>query len=80
MTWNPFKKAKNKISATAMGMMQRVAMKKIAKMSPQEQQKIMQEALKPENKNKLLSAMEQMKKSGQITEEQYQMAKQKMGM
>jgi len=55
-------------------------MKKIAKMSPQEQQKLMAEAFKPENRNKLLSAMEQMKASGQITEEQYRMAKQKMGM
>lgn len=60
-------------------MMQKVAMKKLQNMSPQEQQKLMQEAFKPENRDKLLSAMEQMKKSGQITEEQYRMAKQKMG-
>jgi len=80
MIWNPLKKAKNTITSNAMGMMQKVAMKKIAKMSPQEQQKLMAEAFKPENRNKLLSAMEQMKASGQITEEQYRMAKQKMGM
>lgn len=78
--WNPLKKAKAKVSSTAVNMMQKVAMKKIAKMSPQEQQKLMAEAFKPENRDKLLSAMEQMKKSGQITEEQYRMAKQKMGM
>ncbi|KKP79914.1 MAG: hypothetical protein A2271_02610 [Candidatus Moranbacteria bacterium RIFOXYA12_FULL_35_19] len=77
--WNPFQKAKSKISSTAVNMMQKVAMKKLQNMSPQEQQKLMQEAFKPENRDKLLSAMEQMKKSGQITEEQYRMAKQKMG-
>jgi hypothetical protein len=79
MIWNPFKKAKSKVSSTAANMMQKVAMKKMQNMSPQEQQKIMQEAMKPENHRKLLAAMDQMKASGQITEEQYQMAKQKMG-
>lgn len=78
--WNPFQKVKNKVSSSAMGMMQKVAMKKLEKMSPQERNKIMQEAFKPENKEKLLATMEQMKASGQITEEQYRMAKQKMGM
>jgi hypothetical protein len=78
--WNPFKKATNSISSATMGMMQKVAMKKLQNMSPKEQQKIMQEAFKPENKEKLLAVMEQMKASGQISEEQYQMAKQKMGM
>lgn len=77
--FNPFKKAKAKVSSTAMNMMQKVAMKKLQNMSPQEQQKLMAEAFRPENHDKLLAAMEQMKKSGQITEEQYQMAKQKMG-
>ena len=78
--WNPFKKAKNKMSGAAMGMMQKVAMKKLEKMSPAEKQKMMQEAFKPENKDKMIAAMEQMKKSGQISEEQYNMAKQKLGM
>ncbi len=79
MSWNPFKKAKNAMSASAMGMLQKVAAKKMAKMSPQEQQKMIQEAFKPENKGKLLEVMEQMKASGQITKEQYDMAKQKLG-
>lgn len=78
--WNPFKKIKAGVSSASMGMLQKVAMKKLEKMSPEERNKIMQDAFKPENRNKLLSAMEQMKKSGQITEEQYRMAKQKMGM
>jgi hypothetical protein len=78
--WNPFKKIKNSASATAMGMMQKIAMKKLEKMSPEERNKVMQEAFRPENKDKMLGAMEEMRKSGQITEEQYRMAKQKLGM
>jgi len=78
--WNPLKKAKDKVSSSAMGMMQKVAMKKLEKMSPQEREKIMQDAFKPENRDKLMSAMEQMKKAGQITEEQYQVAKNKIGL
>lgn len=74
------KKDEEKDNSPKMNMLQRLAMKKLAKMSPQEQQKMMQEAFKPENKSKLLSAMEMMRKSGQISEEQYRMAKQKMGM
>ncbi|HHE45810.1 MAG TPA: hypothetical protein ENL05_00445 [Candidatus Moranbacteria bacterium] len=77
--FNPFKKAKSKVSATALGMMQKKAMKKLAKMSPQEQQKLAQEAFKPKNKEKMLSVMEQMRKAGQITEEQYRTAKQRLG-
>ena len=60
-------------------MMAKVAEKKMRNMSPQEQQKMMQEAFKPENKDKLLKAMEMMRQSGQISEEQYNMAKQKLG-
>jgi hypothetical protein len=63
-----------------MNMLQRLAMKRMERMSPQEKAKMMQEVLKPENKDKLLSAMEMMRKSGQISEEQYRMAKEKMGM
>jgi hypothetical protein len=44
----------------------------------------MQKALAPENiaknKDKILAAMEQMKKSGQLTEEQLKMAKEKLGL
>jgi hypothetical protein len=71
---------KNKVFGVGVKMMQKVAMKKLQNMSPKEQQKIMQEAFKPENKEKLLAVMEQMKASGQISEEQYRMAKQKMGL
>lgn len=77
--FNPFKKAKDKVSSAAMGMMQKVAMKKLEKMSPAERNKIMQEAFNPKNRDKILATMEQMRKSGQISEQQYRMAKQKIG-
>lgn len=69
-----------KIDSPKMNMLQRLAMKKMEKMSPQEKAKMAQEVFKPENRDKLLSVMEMMRKSGQISEEQYQMAKKKMGM
>ena len=74
------KKDDEKDNSPKMSMLQRLAMKKMEKMSPHEKAKIAQEVFKPENRSKLLSAMEMMRKSGQITEEQYQMAKKKMGM
>lgn len=77
--WNPFKKAKDKMSGAAMGMLGKIAQKKLEKMSPQERAKMMQDVMKPENRGKLMSAMEQMKNAGQITEEQYQQAKNKLG-
>jgi len=76
--FNIFKKKKS-TDPQKMGMFQKIAMKKLEKMNPKERQKIMQEALRPENKDKLLKAMEQMKNSGQITEEQFEIAKKKMG-
>ena len=63
-----------------MGMLQRIAMRKLEKMSPEEREKMMKETLKPENKNKILAVIEQMKKSGQITDEQIEMAKKKLGL
>ncbi|OGI28548.1 MAG: hypothetical protein A2288_03360 [Candidatus Moranbacteria bacterium RIFOXYA12_FULL_44_15] len=78
--WNPFKKAKQSVSNTAMGMMAKIAEKKIKNMSPKEREKMAREAFDPKNKDKLLSAMEMMRKSGQITEEQYREAKKRLGM
>lgn len=77
--FNPFKKAKSAMSSTAMGMLQKVAAKKLQNMSQKEQQNMIREAFKPENKKKMMEVMEQMKAAGQITEEQYKMAKQKLG-
>jgi hypothetical protein len=81
--WNPFKKI-NSNDPNQMGFIQRLAMKRLEKMSLQEKEKIMQQALQPENiaknKDKILAAMEQMKASGQFTDEQLEMAKKKLGL
>ena len=61
-------------------MLQRLAMKKLEKMSPEERNKVMREALKPENKDKILAVIEQMKKTGQLTNEQIEEAKNKLGL
>lgn len=63
-----------------MGMLQSLAMKKLAKMSPQEQQKMAADLMKPENRGKLLQAMEMMKKMGMASDEQLEEAKKKMGL
>lgn len=79
--WNPFKKnTGNNNDSQKMGMLQRIAMKKLEKMNPAERGKMMQDALKPENKDKMLAVMDQMRASGQITEEQYNQAKQRLGL
>lgn len=77
--FNIFKKNKSE-DKQKMGMLQKLAMKKIEKMSPEERSRVMQEAFKPENKGKLLAAMEQMKKTGMISEEQIELAKKKLGL
>jgi hypothetical protein len=67
-----------------MGMLQRLAMKKIMKMDPVEREKLMQKAMSPENiaknKDKILETMKKMKGSGQLTEEQMNEAKRKLGL
>lgn len=78
--WNPFKKLKKTSSDFAVNMASRVAMKKMAKMNSKEQQSMMAEVMNPKNRDKMLQVMEMMKKSGQITEEQYNIAKQKLGL
>ncbi len=79
--WNPFKKTTTSSDGSQkLGMLQRLAMKKVEKMSQGEREKMMQDALKPENRDKLLKAMEQMKKSGMISESQIQKAKEKLGL
>jgi hypothetical protein len=81
--WNPFGKANQQASTDdtqKMGMLQRLAMKKLERMTPAERNKLMQEATKPENKDKILAAMEQMKKMGQVSDEQLALAKKKLGL
>jgi len=83
MFWNK-KKNDDGNENQKMGMLQRLAMKKLEKMDPKEREKLMQKALSPENvaknKDKILATMEQMKASGQLTDEQIRMAKEKLGL
>jgi hypothetical protein len=82
--FNFLKKKKKSDDGQKMGMLQRLAMKKLEKMNPNERENLMQKMLSPEsinkNKDKILAAMEQMKSSGQISDEQIEMAKKKLGL
>jgi len=77
------KKSKKTIQQPKMGMLQRLAMKKLENMNPEERNKLMQKFLSPENiqknKGQILAAMQQMKTSGQITADQYEEAKKRLG-
>lgn len=77
--WNPFKKSTGD-DKQKMGMLGALAAKKLEKMSPQEREKMTQEVMKPENRDKLLSAMEKLQKTGMINEEQIKLAKEKLGL
>lgn len=81
--WNPFAKnstTSDDVKSPKMGMIQAMAMKRIAKMSPKERNKIMQDAMRPENRDKIMDAMNKMKSSGQVTEDQIAQAKKMLGM
>ncbi len=85
--WNPFKKNtgdNDSKDPNKMGFIQKIAMKKIMNMSDKERMKLMQKVMTPENisknKDKILATMEQMKASGQMTADQVEMAKQKLGL
>lgn len=77
--WNPFKKTASQNGMPKMNMLQRLAMKRIEKMSPKEKEKLVQEAFAPKNREKMYAAMKAMKKSGQITGAQYEEAKRRLG-
>lgn len=78
--FNIFKRNKKSDDTQKMGMLQRIAMKKMMNMSPEERNKLTQDMMKPENKDKLLQAMEMMKKTGQITDIQMEEARKKLGL
>ena len=84
MFWNKKKNKDGEGDSRKMGILQRLAMKRVMSMDPKEREKLMQKALTPENisknKDKILETMEQMKKTGQLTEEQFTMAKEKLGL
>jgi hypothetical protein len=66
-----------------MGMLQKFAMKKLAKMSPAEREKLMKKAMTPKNvakhKDDILASLEAMRKAGQISDDQYRLAKKRFG-
>jgi len=92
--WNPFKKTGNSNNSNNddddskdpnnMGFVQRLAMKKMMSMSPEQREKMMKKVLTPENisknKDKLMAAMEQMKASGQMSASQIEEAKRRLGL
>lgn len=67
-----------------MGMLQKMAMKKVMKMSPEEREKLMKKALEPKNiqknRKQILEMLEQMEKSGQMNKHQVFEAKKRMGL
>lgn len=82
--WNPFKSDDDKVELDEngqpkLGFLQRMAMKKIEKMSPEEKEKMLQDALAPKNRSKLIKEMEKMQKSGMISKNQLKKAKERMG-
>jgi len=75
---------KNMPGAENMGMLQKMAMKKVMKMSPEERNKLMQKMLEPKNiqknKKQILEMLEQMEKSGQMNKHQVFDAKKRLGL
>ena len=93
--WNPLKKkdeGKNEEDKLLEGMpdtkdmniLQRFAMKRIMKMNPTERQKLMQKAMTPKNiekhKGEIIEQLETMRKAGQISDDQYRLAKKRFGL
>lgn len=70
--------------AENMGMLQKIAMKKVMKMSPEERNKLMAKMLEPKNiqknKKEILEMLAQMEKSGQMNKHQVFDAKKRLGL
>lgn len=66
-----------------MGMFQKFAMKQLMKMSPAEREKVLKKAMTPKNimkhKNEILAQLEHARKSGQMSDDQYRLARRRMG-
>jgi hypothetical protein len=75
---------KNMPGTENMGMLQKMAMKKVMKMSPDERNKLMQKMLEPKNvqknKKQILEMLEGMEKSGQMNKHQVFEAKKRLGL
>ena len=89
--WNPLKKKDEGESEEEkkllegmpdtkdMNVIQRFAMNRIMKMKPEEREKLMKKAMTPKNvekhKGEIIQQLETMRKSGQISDDQYRLAK-----
>lgn len=96
MKWNPFKKddvVKNKEEVPNipgmpdmkdMNMLQRFAMKRLMNMSPAEREKTLRKAMTPKNiekhKGEIMASLEAMRKAGQMSDDQYRLAKARFGL
>jgi hypothetical protein len=85
--FNIFKKKNktgNPMDPQNMGFLQKMAMKRLEKMSPEERNKLMKKVMTPDNikKNKedILKTLEQMKKTGQMNDHQIFEAKKRLGL
>ena len=81
--WNPFGKNKkvalDENGQPKLGFLQRMAMKKIESMSPEEKEKMLQDAMAPKNRGKLIKEMEKMVEKGMMSKNQMKKAKERMG-
>ncbi|OGI29775.1 MAG: hypothetical protein A3G09_00570 [Candidatus Moranbacteria bacterium RIFCSPLOWO2_12_FULL_48_12] len=95
MRWNPFKKndadgedslptIPGMKNSKDMNMFQRFAMRRLMKMSPADREKAIRKSMTPKNieknKGEILSSLEAMRKSGQISDDQYRLTKSKLGL
>lgn len=88
--WNPLKKKTDASEASKvpetkdLNMLQKFAMKRLEKMSPAERQKMMQKAMNPKNiqkhKGEIIATLDAMKKAGQMSDDQYRLAKKRFGL
>ncbi len=66
-----------------MGFFERMAYKRFMAMSPQEQKKTMEKMLTPKNvekhKDEILAQLEEARKAGQMSDDQYRLARRKLG-
>lgn len=70
--------------AKDLNMLQRFALRRVLNMSPEKRQQVLKEAMKPENmakhKNEILTQLDSMKKTGQMSDDQYRLAKRRLGL
>lgn len=67
-----------------LNMLQRMALKRLAKMDPAEREKMMKKAMTPKNiakhKDEIIESLETMRKAGQLSDDQYRLAKKRFGL